>query len=770
MVDTPKITESIEVTGGTVVTKTFEDIARSAETTFGRVKQAFNSTKGLGTNLTNELGGVQSKLGVVAGVAGNTGASLANAFRSTARPIADHTDRLATAEAAGIKFGTSIRNLAGHFINLGGGVANADLPLNRFLKTMQSVAIVAAGIGVTRGLSRFISDAGEGATETKNFAASVGLTVEQFSKYKNAAAQAGVGEEQLRRGLSKLNEELVLTKEHGAANSALFKDLAIAGEGAGTKVASGFQKAGFQTETADQVFKKYLATVKSSDNIQIVAGGRAKAMGEQFGNVGDVLNFLADRTKQLGSATDQAGLAFKLFGVRGSQWTEFLTKGSEGISVLVKETDQFSAGSARRVEALDVMNLSSKRLTGTVKALKLEFIALIAPNLTALTTSFASNISQNWDRIVQGFKPVTDLLNQGLALLTEKLKENPQALGEAVAFVAEKIVEIGNAAKLAYTIASTAFGLITAALEPVASIIKEIAAFFGVQNDTIKNLSGSTLAWTGIIIGLVGGFGLLSSAIGVVTGAIRIFFLLAASNPWTLLIGALVLAVGFLAVKFGPELWEGIKSAWASGTKTISSMWSATMDFLKSAGDFFADYFKTTTLGQIVEAAKTAFQKIKELFKGATDLSKSSLARDAGIGDIGKFQAGGHIRGRGGRRGDKIPILASDYEYMQPASAVEYYGVSFMDAIRRLAIPKDFFRGFADGGLISFEALLPQPVSFASSGAIPTQSLQRPIHVHFGGDTFEMSAPEDVAAKVIRAARNRRKASAQKKPSYYGAR
>ncbi len=50
----------------------------------------------------------------------------------------------------------------------------------------------------------------------------------------------------------------------------------------------------------------------------------------------------------------------------------------------------------------------------------------------------------------------------------------------------------------------------------------------------------------------------------------------------------------------------------------------------------------------------------------------------------------GHVRGPGGTKGDKIPALLSDREYVQPADAVEYYGLPFMEAIRA--------RKFASGG------------------------------------------------------------------------
>lgn len=56
---------------------------------------------------------------------------------------------------------------------------------------------------------------------------------------------------------------------------------------------------------------------------------------------------------------------------------------------------------------------------------------------------------------------------------------------------------------------------------------------------------------------------------------------------------------------------------------------------------------------------------------------------------------GGHVRGPGGPRDDVIPILGSNNEFMQPADAVDHYGLPFMEAVRTKRLPK-----FADGGLL----------------------------------------------------------------------
>ncbi|TKG58901.1 phage tail tape measure protein [Prauserella endophytica] len=69
------------------------------------------------------------------------------------------------------------------------------------------------------------------------------------------------------------------------------------------------------------------------------------------------------------------------------------------------------------------------------------------------------------------------------------------------------------------------------------------------------------------------------------------------------------------------------------------------------------------------------------------------------------YATGGPIRGPGGPKDDLVPIWASNGEFMQPTDAVNYYGVGFMEAIRRKQLPRGWdgsaMPGFAEGGRIT---------------------------------------------------------------------
>ncbi|EPX82103.1 phage tail tape measure protein [Salipiger mucosus] len=93
-------------------------------------------------------------------------------------------------------------------------------------------------------------------------------------------------------------------------------------------------------------------------------------------------------------------------------------------------------------------------------------------------------------------------------------------------------------------------------------------------------------------------------------------------------------------------------------------------------------------------------------------LDSGGLYADGGrIGAAGRARkpvprAAGLLHGPGGKRSDDLLLWGSRGEFMQPAAAVDYYGVAFMEAIRQRRIPK-----FADGGLVGAGPVAATPVA-----------------------------------------------------------
>lgn len=94
------------------------------------------------------------------------------------------------------------------------------------------------------------------------------------------------------------------------------------------------------------------------------------------------------------------------------------------------------------------------------------------------------------------------------------------------------------------------------------------------------------------------------------------------------------------------------------------------------------------------------------------------------LGAAGKVLAGGkakggRIDGPGSKTSDSVLIRASRGEFMQQASAVDYYGLAFMQAVNDRRFPKSLDR-YAAGGSIRIPAA---PQYQASRGALSVQAL-----------------------------------------------
>lgn len=81
-----------------------------------------------------------------------------------------------------------------------------------------------------------------------------------------------------------------------------------------------------------------------------------------------------------------------------------------------------------------------------------------------------------------------------------------------------------------------------------------------------------------------------------------------------------------------------------------------------------------------------------------------------------KRAAGGPIVGPGGPRSDRIPVYASNGEFMQPAHRVKGYGSDFMESIRQGRFPLSLARLGVGGG--SFRVHQPRTPHYADGGLI----------------------------------------------------
>lgn len=102
------------------------------------------------------------------------------------------------------------------------------------------------------------------------------------------------------------------------------------------------------------------------------------------------------------------------------------------------------------------------------------------------------------------------------------------------------------------------------------------------------------------------------------------------------------------------------------------------------------------------------------------------LNRGDGIGIPG-HATGGKISGPGTKTSDSVLMWGSTGEFMQPAHAVDYYGTGIMEAIRRKAIPRDWFQGLATGGMVK-KARWPFPIDLSKTLIPSAEDLQSAVY------------------------------------------
>jgi SLT domain-containing protein len=141
------------------------------------------------------------------------------------------------------------------------------------------------------------------------------------------------------------------------------------------------------------------------------------------------------------------------------------------------------------------------------------------------------------------------------------------------------------------------------------------------------------------------------------------------------------------------QLWGVINATGMTTQEKYNSLVSNTATAFGMSKQAAADYL--TQLGLIPADFKFGVTAVASVDANNLWNDVTSPARPTGRAMM--FADGGHARGPGGPRGDKIPALLSDNEYVQPAHIVDYYGVGFMEDVRNKKVPK----GYANGGLVS---------------------------------------------------------------------
>jgi hypothetical protein len=239
------------------------------------------------------------------------------------------------------------------------------------------------------------------------------------------------------------------------------------------------------------------------------------------------------------------------------------------------------------------------------------------------------------------------------------------------------------------------------------------------------------------------------------------------------------LTTWFASIDIGKNLsdaWESIKQAGADAASWVQQKWTDFVTYLQGIPASLQAVWDSIKQA-IIDAFNSAIEKVKgffsdllakakELLGPIIELLKSiaNLASQAGDSEGGAaagFASGGKIRGPGGGTDDRIPIWASNGEFMVRAASVAKYGTGFLNAINSGSFTMP---GFAMGGLIG---AIPR-AAYADGGEVKPQAL-RPLNLNLFGEDFQgLLAPEDVGQRLGKYAVSRQNKSAGRKPAWVG--
>ncbi|APZ53748.1 phage tail tape measure protein [Salipiger abyssi] len=140
----------------------------------------------------------------------------------------------------------------------------------------------------------------------------------------------------------------------------------------------------------------------------------------------------------------------------------------------------------------------------------------------------------------------------------------------------------------------------------------------------------------------------------------------------------------------------GVEAFWNDLTQMIlDKLWSLALDPVWEQLAVLMDQAFSGIGGSVANvgySASAGTMASAGLYQDGGGLPKR--AGGGGFRDVPR--AVGKLQGLGGKRQDNLLFWGSRGEFMQPAAAVDHYGIEFMEAIRTMRLPK-----FADGGSLA---------------------------------------------------------------------
>jgi len=657
--------------------------------------------------------------------------------------------------------GKSFKNVGDSFNRLGTAVGRTR---NRLLLFTAAVA------GVGFGFQRIVQGSLDTVGALSDLSESLNISAEDLQAFNFAAAQIGVNEGDFTKGIVAINDALKELRGSGA--KALSDGVRPAIESvavAGGKVITVYR--GIQTQAKD--------SGKATDGLS----DRARTLAKVFNAMGvsvnkdltefETLKVIANYFKDVAKEGDKLGLAVDLFGPKlGPKLVRYLNLGADGIEGFKTELRDLGVLLSGDEVALGDKAGDQIAAVGKVfEGFRNKLAVSLAPGIIAATDAIFGAIKENADDVNAFLAQVGD----GFGKFIQDVITLASGTGGQLNFPwLQDFVDglkgaISTAQSLIYDVLIPGFTALSGFLQPIATLMNDI---FGTE------FTGTGLILAGVVLQLIGGFGLLAAAIGTVgtvIGAVITGFGLLSAVPAAIVAAFLVAGVAIYA--FWDEIAAAAATAWAAIREVSVAAWAGIVQVLNNANDAFVNGV-VNMRNRIIAIWGNLTQKIRELWNAAisslfsvmdtlasriqsiiSSISNAiararslvSSTSSSSTGGGGGYASGGYIRGPGTGTSDSIPAWLSNGEFVIRASAVRKYGAQFLAAINGMRLSPNAIGRFAMGGLVGLPAM--QMASLPAGASGPTSSLTLVLdNQQFAG----LSGSADTIARLERAIKTRR--------------
>ncbi|MBN9602891.1 MAG: hypothetical protein J0G33_08165 [Afipia felis] len=642
-----------------------------------------------------------------------------------------------------------LRDAGSNFGGAFGGFASQVTSLGASLGLLSTVSIG----GTVAAFTALINKVGEAQRQLQNTADSLGVTAERLQALQDAASQVGIGGDQIAQALSKQIAAMTSANQasiqYGKAVDEL-KRKQSAGLISPTQYTQALRDLDAKMKESTNVFQRFGVAV--SDN-----GG--KTMRDPI----KVFYEMGDAFKGLSNGAMKASAAQELWGTRNAQVIALAGKGAKGIEDLSLAAERLAPALDKgAVAAFQRVTLATGNLGKAVEATKNHMLAAFAPSISTIVEAFTNVVVNSRAAWVNFAKTLADqvkpIVEDVVAVIEGRDKDVKNSF---ILKARDAIVDFASAAQGAVT------NIIVPAFQGLMSVLQVVAdginAVFGTK------LTGGQIAIAVAIGALTGVFGVLGSAIGVVVSIIGV--LVATFGGAAVAAAAVGVAIGALIVAISTNL--------GSVKDTATGVFAAIPELAKSAIDGIVSVFKaglniiTSLFNALADTAKSIFSAI---MAGVQAVANAISAVIGGSGNSGgdnapAFAGGGAVRGPGTGTSDSIRAWLSNGEFVQPTSAVNKYGLAFMNAIRagRIAASRvrDLMAGVDFSGL---QSVMPNRVAFASGGlaTVASGGSMQPVNLHVGGNSFPLQGTPDVVRDLSIYAQGKSARSSGRKPTWFG--